>query len=61
MGRNPKQSKWYSTPQAERHRRQIALTLSPEALEALDDIASAGQPSAFVERLILQERERRSK
>lgn len=58
MGRNPKVSKWYSTRRESRIRQPIRLTLAPEALAALDVMAGAGQRSAFVERLILQEYER---
>jgi hypothetical protein len=57
MGRNAKDSPWYSTPPELRRRKGIQLTLAPEALEALDTLAQRyGSRSAAVEALILAAR-----
>jgi hypothetical protein len=54
MGRNPKDSPWYSTPRAKRRRQGITLTLPPEALDALEVLAQRyGSRSAAVEALIM--------
>lgn len=60
MPGNPRRSKWFSTTDEARKRRSIELTLSPEALDELEQLAAAalderGAPlsrSALVERLI---------
>lgn len=59
MGRNPKGSKWYATPKEARKRTQIAVTISAEAHAALDAMAGPGARSALVERLILEEYEKK--
>lgn len=41
MPSNPKESEWYATPNAKRKRKYVGLTLAPEELALLDDIAAA--------------------
>jgi hypothetical protein len=53
VGRNPN-SPWYSTPNDRRRRKEIKLTLPPEALDALEVLAQRyGSRSAAVEALIM--------
>lgn len=55
MGRNPKTSPWYSTPQGARRRRGIQLTLPPETVASLDELARVyGSRSAAVEALVAE-------
>ena len=56
MAGNPKTSPHYSTPQAARKRPKVGLTLSPEAVEKLEELsAETGlAKSAIVETLIKQ-------
>lgn len=51
---NPRGSRWFSTPEADRGRPSIRLTLSPEALEKLVALAERDEVSrsALVERLV---------
>lgn len=54
MAGNPKHSEWRSTPRKKRGRPGVQLTLSPEAMEALQALAGpGGSKSAVVEELIL--------
>ncbi len=55
MTGNPKTSKWRSTPNKNRKRRGIQLTLSPAATEALTRLAKLGgmSRSKLVELLVL--------
>ena len=57
MSRNNRTSAHYSTPQAARHRPKVGLTLSPEAIERLENlVASTGRTkSAIVDALLLSE------
>ena len=54
-GGNPPTSKWYSTPEAERHRKHLQITLSDEAQEKVSRLAAAagGSRSAVIEALIM--------
>lgn len=54
---NPPKSKWFSTPNAQRKRKEITLTLSPEARTTLDELSEAQNlpRSIVVENLILKE------
>jgi hypothetical protein len=52
---------WTSTPRARRKRGELSITIAPETREALDEMAGPGARSALVERLILDEKERRAK
>lgn len=56
MTGNPKSSPWRSTPRSKRKRRGIQLTLSDEAVRALEELADGESKSAVVERLILSKR-----
>lgn len=59
MGRNEKDSKWYSTPRALRKRKGLSLTLPPETLAFLDVLATRyGSRSAAIERLVRAEQNR---
>jgi len=40
MGRNKPGSPHYSTPREQRNRKPVNLTLSPEALELLDELSA---------------------
>ncbi len=54
MTGNPKGSPWRSTPRTKRKRPGVQLTLSPEAMAALERLAGpAGSKSAIVEELVL--------
>lgn len=57
MAGNPKTSKWRSTPNTQRHRKEIKLTLSPEAHAKLERLARGGHKSPVIERLILEAEE----
>lgn len=61
MSGNPKESKWYSTSKTSRRRRPLNVTLSPEALARLDELASERKQlrSAVIESLILEAPKRR--
>lgn len=50
----------YSLPQKARHRKKVCVTLSEEAMEALEELSAreAGNKSATVEALILKARAR---
>lgn len=54
---NPVDSPWYSTPRAARHRKSLQVTLPPEALEALEQIADdrGVSRSVVLEALIMRE------
>ena len=56
MAGNPRTSPHYSTPQAARKRPKVGLTLSPEAVERLDELSAESglAKSAIVETLIKQ-------
>jgi metal-responsive CopG/Arc/MetJ family transcriptional regulator len=55
VGRNAKESEWYSTPNAARNRKRFEMTLPEAALERLDKMADARgvSRSAVVESLIM--------
>ena len=55
MGRNAKDSEWYSTPRAARTRKGIEVTLPDAALERLEKIATARgvSRSQVVEALVM--------
>lgn len=55
MSSDPR-SEWYSTPKERRHRKPLAITLSPEAREILELLAErAGTSrSATVEALLME-------
>jgi DNA-binding TFAR19-related protein (PDSD5 family) len=61
MAGNPKDSKWYSLARADRKRKKLEVTLSPEAREKLERM-KARHPdrtlSAVVEDLILAAKEK---
>lgn len=50
---------WSSTPRCRRKRGELSVTISDEARRLLDEMAPAGTRSEFVERLILDEAEKR--
>ncbi len=55
---NPTTSKWYATPEANRVRKSIELSLSDEARAKLERLgARYGSRSAAVEKLILEAEE----
>lgn len=39
VGRTPKDSKWYATPESKRHRRHVSVTLAPADRARLDELA----------------------
>lgn len=49
MTGNPKASPWRSTPRAKRRRKGTQLTLSPEALAALEYLREGASRSAYVD------------
>lgn len=55
MGRNAKDSEWFSTPNAARNRKRFEVTLPEDALARLDKIADARgvSRSVVVETLIM--------
>lgn len=55
MAGNPKGSKWYATPRAERTRKKLEITLSDEARAKLEELAKSRELSLgkTVEALIL--------
>lgn len=51
----PKGARWFTTPNRDRKRKRLEVTLSPEALTALDELTGpGGSKSAVIERLILE-------
>lgn len=56
MAGNPKTSPHYSSPQTARRRPKVGLTLSPEAIKRLEELAAEAQmtKSEVVETLIKQ-------
>ena len=46
-------ARWRSLKNADRVRKKVVFTLSPEAIARLDECAPRGMRSEFVERLIL--------
>jgi hypothetical protein len=50
---NPKDSKWFSTSRADRKRPKVEVTLSPEAIAHLEELAKVhGSKSAAIEALL---------
>jgi hypothetical protein len=53
MGRNPKGSRWESASNANRGRKNVKLTLPPDVIAKLDELARVyGSKSAAVEALV---------
>ncbi len=59
MGRNPKESPWYSTPEEMRASKRVFVRLGDEARAKLDRLVKArgGVRSKVVEDLIMKEKE----